>query len=48
MLLQPFSSIQKIDVKYFQDYKLIKKEDKNFGKNKSTDTPLIDIFNGKQ
>lgn len=33
--------MQKIDTKYFQGYKPIKKEDKNSRKNKSTNTPLL-------
>lgn len=35
MLLQSFSDTQKIDAKYFQGYKLAKKKDKDFEKNKS-------------
>lgn len=39
-LLQLPSNICKINIKYFLRYKPIKKEKKDFGKNKSVDTPL--------
>ena len=47
-LLQPPSGTQKIDAKCLQGYRPAKKEDKDFGKNKSTDIPLADILNRKQ
>lgn len=40
--------MQKIDTKCFQSYRPIKKEDKDFGKNKSANNPLVDIFSEKQ
>lgn len=47
MLLQPLFGMQKINITRFQDYKLAKKEDKNTGKNKSTDISLADAPNRK-
>lgn len=48
MLLQPAFSIQEIDAKCFQSYKLAKKKDKNFKKNKFTNIFLINSFSKKQ
>ena len=47
-MLQSPSSSWKIDAKYLQEYKLVKKEDKKFKKNKFTDFSLINIPGGKQ
>ena len=47
-LLRLPSGIWEISVKYFGGYKPAKKEDKNSKKNKSADTPFVDIFNKKQ
>lgn len=33
----------KIDIRYFQDYKLAKKEDKDFRKNKFANTLFADV-----
>lgn len=48
MLLQQPLNTQKIDAKYFQGYRLAKKEDKNSKKDKSTDISLTDILSWKQ
>lgn len=39
--------MQKIDAKYLWDYKPVKKEDKDFEKNKSADTPLANTSSKK-
>ena len=47
-LLQPPSATQKINAKCLQGYRLAKKEDKDSGKNKSTNILPADISSGKQ
>lgn len=47
LLLQPSSDIWKINIKCFQGYRLAKKENKDFKKNKSTDTLFIEVFSRK-
>lgn len=39
--------MRKIDTKYFQDYKPVKKKDKDFRKNMFANTLFIDTFNKK-
>lgn len=46
-LLQPSSKTREIDLKYSWEYKPAKKEEKDFGKIKSTNTPPIDVSSGK-
>lgn len=47
LLQSPFGT-QKIDAKYFWDYRLVKTENKNSKKNKSTDTLSANVFSRKQ
>ena len=48
ILLQLSSSTQKIDAKCFWRYRLAKIQDKDSGKNKSTDIPPINVPSEKQ
>lgn len=48
MLLQLLFNIWEVDTKCFQKYIPAKKEDKDFGKNKSANTLFVIIFNEKQ
>lgn len=47
MLLLLSFDIQKINAKYFQGYKLVKKDDKDFKKNKSINTFSTNALNRK-
>lgn len=47
MLLQPPFGTQKIDLRYFQGNKPAKKEKKDSGKTKSTNTLSAEVFSGK-
>ena len=46
-LLQSFSSTCKIDSKCLQGNRPAKKEEKDFGKTKSTNTSFTDVFSSK-
>lgn len=48
MLLQPPLNTHKIDAKYPKGYRPAKKEDKKSKKNKSTDSPSVNVPNRKQ
>lgn len=48
MQLKPPADMQKINAKYFQDYRSAKKEDKDLKKNKFIITTSIDIPSKKQ
>lgn len=42
-LLQPLLSNRKIDTKCLREYRPAKKEEKNAGRTKSTDSPLVNM-----
>lgn len=46
-LLQPLFRTRGINLKYFQEYRPTKKEEKNFEKTESTDILSADISSGK-